>query len=160
MKSSQFVDALTNDIEGTPGASTTVNPVITAEATKPKAASATGAVAGDDEEGDDATASQAAPAQAAAATAVTSVMDEMQEKQQADLAALVEEKEAEIAGMVTVLDGLKAEIGKSEIQAESLQKQKTDLEEEKKDLAENLKTTQKAVKKKKEVVTELAKLSG
>lgn len=62
--------------------------------------------------------------------------------------------------MVTVLDGLKAEIGKSEIQAESLQKQKTDLEEEKKDLAENLKTTQKAVKKKKEVVTELAKLSG
>ena len=88
------------------------------------------------------------------------MLDEMQEKLQADLAALVEEKEAEIAGMVTVLDGLKAEIGKSEIQTESLQKQKTDLEEEKKDLAENLKTTQKAVKKKKEVVTELAKLSG
>ena len=62
--------------------------------------------------------------------------------------------------MVTVLDGLKAEIGKSEIQTESLQKQKTDLEEEKKELAENLKTTQKAVKKKKEVVAELAKLGG
>ena len=82
MKSSQFVDALTHDIEGTPGASTTVNPALTADATKPKAASAPGAVTGDDEEGDgaDATAAQAAPAQAAAATAVTSVMDEMQEK--------------------------------------------------------------------------------
>lgn len=43
--------------------------------------------------------------------------------------------------MVTVLDTLKAEIGKSEIQSESLMNQKTELEEEKKDLSENLKTT-------------------
>ena len=45
----------------------------------------------------------------------------MQEKLRGDLASLVEEKEAEIQQMVTVLDTLKAEIGKSEIATESLQ---------------------------------------
>ena len=44
----------------------------------------------------------------------------MQAKIAADLAKLVEEKEAEISTMVTELDSLKAEIGKSEIQTESL----------------------------------------
>ena len=43
--------------------------------------------------------------------------------------------------MVTVLDTLKAEIGKSEVQSESLTNQKNELEEEKKELSENLKTT-------------------
>jgi len=45
----------------------------------------------------------------------------MQEKLRNDLQKLVEEKEAEIKEMVTVLDTLKADIGKSEIQTESLQ---------------------------------------
>lgn len=44
----------------------------------------------------------------------------MQEKIRQDLEKLVTEKEAEINEMVTVLDALKAEIGKSEIQTESL----------------------------------------
>ena len=46
---------------------------------------------------------------------MTSAMDEMQEKMRADLETLVEQKEAEIKEMVTVLDTLKADIGKSEI---------------------------------------------
>ena len=62
--------------------------------------------------------------------------------------------------MVSVLDSLKADIGKSEIATESLQHQKEEFEEEKKELAENLKSTTKNVKKKKEVAAELAKLSG
>ena len=62
--------------------------------------------------------------------------------------------------MVTVLDTLKADIGKSEVTTESLQHQKEEFEEEKKELAENLKSTTKNVKKKKEVATELQKLSG
>jgi len=47
-------------------------------------------------------------------------MDEMQEKMRADLEKLVQDKEAEINEMVTVLDNLKAEIGKSEISKDSL----------------------------------------
>jgi len=47
-------------------------------------------------------------------------MDEMQEKMRADLEKLVQDKEAEINEMVTVLDTLKAEIGKSEISKDSL----------------------------------------
>ena len=51
---------------------------------------------------------------------ISGAMDEMQEKMRADLEKLVQDKEAEINEMVTVLDTLKAEIGKSEISKDSL----------------------------------------
>ena len=44
----------------------------------------------------------------------------MQQKLKGELDQLVETKEAEISEMVKVLDGLKGEIGMSEIQTESL----------------------------------------
>jgi len=43
---------------------------------------------------------------------------------------------------------------------DSLQNQRGELEEEKKDVSENLKITQKAVKKKKEVLNEISKLGA
>lgn len=103
------MDALTTDIEGgAEGAATASVPKSVAEdeSENPKAA------AGVDE--DD------APKSAPASKPGVSALDEMQEKIRQDLEKLVTEKEAEINEMVTVLDALKAEIGKSEIQTESL----------------------------------------
>ena len=106
MKSSNFVDALTNDIEGnvfTTGPSTILETIThaTHKGTTPN-----------DGEG---VKSEAVKENAAKQTSVASAIDEMQERVRADLAKLVEEKEAEIQGMVTVLDTLKAEISKSDI---------------------------------------------
>lgn len=111
MTQSQFVDALTNDIDGTagPGTSAVVEALTSKKGTESTTEGASGANN---------------PSQATAATPknpAASAFEEMQEKLRADLATLVEEKEAEIQQMVTVLDSLKAEIGKSEITTDSLQ---------------------------------------
>ena len=94
MKQSQFVDALTNDIDGTAGAgSSAVLEALTAKK---------GATAEEGEDGEVATEEgsaadgEAAAAKSSAAKAATSAFEEMQEKLRGDLAALVEEKEVEI----------------------------------------------------------------
>jgi len=105
MKSSNFVDALTNDIEGN---NATTGPSVIVEATDKSSKGTThSGEAGDKPEGMN--------ENAAKQTSVVSAIDEMQERLRADLTKLVEEKESEIKEMVTVLDTLKAEIGKSDI---------------------------------------------
>ena len=91
MKSSQFVDALTNDIDGTNTGSSAILEALTA---KKNAAAKTGS---DDEAAKDGDGSGDTKAEAAAtappktaASAATSAFDEMQEKLRADLATLVE----------------------------------------------------------------------
>jgi len=88
--------------------------------------------------------------------------DDIQAQMEAkyNIAGLVEEKEAEIKGIVEQLDTLKEEINRYQISSESLQQQKQAFEEEKKELADNLKKVQKVAKKKKEIITELEKLRG
>lgn len=102
IKQSQFVDALTNDIEG--GAAASVEAPTTA----------LGAESQDKDAGDVDLPTQK-QASAAPSNTGASAFDEMQEKLQGDLETLVKDKEAEIQELVTVLDSLKAEIGKSEI---------------------------------------------
>ena len=105
MKSSNFVDALTNDIEGN-NVITGPSAILEATDTSRKGTTPSGE-SGDKPEGiKENTAKQ---------TSVVSAIDEMQERLRADLTKLVEEKESEIKEMVTVLDTLKAEIGKSDI---------------------------------------------
>ena len=133
MKSSQFVDALTNDIDGKDTGSSAMIEALTANkgaAPKTSGDRNDDSFGSDNEEGDneDGTAGASktkapktdAPKTGAAAAGL-SAFDEMQEKLRADLTTLVEEKEAEIQEMVIVLDTLKVDIGKSEIQTESLQ---------------------------------------
>ena len=105
MKSSNFVDALTNDIEGN-NVTTGPSAILEATDTSRKGTTHSGE-AGDKPEG--------MKENAAKQTSVISAIDEMQERLRADLTKLVEEKESEIKEMVTVLDSLKAEIGKSDI---------------------------------------------
>lgn len=128
MKSSQFVDALTNDIDGKDTGSSAMIEALTANkgaAPKTSGDRNDDSFGSDNEEGDNKDGTAGAPKTDApktgAAAAGLSAFDEMQEKLRADLTTLVEEKEAEIQEMVIVLDTLKVDIGKSEIQTESLQ---------------------------------------
>lgn len=83
MTQSQFVDALTNDIDGT--AETGSSAIVEALTSKK------GAAANEEGEADQPDAATAAPK-----TSAASALEEMQEKLRGDLATLVEEKEQEI----------------------------------------------------------------
>ena len=150
LKNSQFVDALAADIDKAGGAGGMSLPVTSG------ASGADGAAV----DTDDAAQALGAGNGAGASGAADSLANEIQAKFEADTAKLVEENEAAISEMVVTLEGLKAEIGASQHKAEQMQANKNEFEEEQKDLVDSLKSTQKAAKKKKEVLTELDKLQG
>ena len=111
MTQSAFVDALTEDITNTGPASTFVSN------------------AGSSSKQD------------SGAGGKKDMADDIQAQMEAkyNIPALVEEKEAEIKGVVEQLDALKEEINRYQIGSDSLQSQKQAFEEEKKELADSLK---------------------
>lgn len=81
-------------------------------------------------------------------------------KQKFNIDALQQEKEAEIQKFVVQLDAFKAEIDESQARAQAFTQSKQALEEEKTEMSGNLKAVKTEVKKKREVLKEVEKLSG